>query len=58
MAFDIWMQNVLEKKKPVLTDHGVATGVKNPGLTDQGVATGVTKFHMASGGIITIILSL
>ncbi len=34
MAFDVRVQNVLEKK---------------PGLTDQGVATGVTKFRMASG---------
>ncbi len=38
------------KKKPSLTDRGVATGVKKPGLTDRGVATGVTKFRMASGG--------
>ncbi len=39
------------KKKPDLTDCGVATEVKKPGLTDQGVATGVTKFRMASGGL-------
>ncbi len=50
MAFDIRVQNVLEKK-PGLTDCGVATGVKKPGLTDRGVATGVTKFRMAYGGL-------
>ncbi len=37
MAFDIRVQNALGKK-PVLTDHGVAPGVKKPGLTDRGVA--------------------
>ncbi len=36
MAFDVWVQNVLEKKT---------------GLKDRGVATGVTKFRMASGGL-------
>ncbi len=39
MAFDIRVQNVLEKK---------------PGLTDQGVATGVTKFCKASGRLILL----
>ncbi len=34
MAFDIRVQNVLEKKT---------------GLIERGVATGVTKFRMASG---------
>ncbi len=52
MAFDIRVQNVLEKKTDP-TDHGVATGVKKPGLTDGGVATGVTKFRMASGGLLS-----
>ncbi len=50
MAFDIRVQNLLEKKNG-LTDHGVATGVKKPSLTDQGMATGVTKFRMGSGGL-------
>ncbi len=36
MAFDIRVQNVLEKK---------------PGMTDRSVATGVTEFCMASGGL-------
>ncbi len=53
MAFDVRVQNVLEKKNS-LTDRGVATLVKkkNTGLTNRGVATGVTKFRMASGGLI------
>ncbi len=48
MAFDVRVQNVLEKK-PGLIERSVATGVKKPGLIDRGVATGVTKFRMASG---------
>ncbi len=51
MAFDARVQNELEKK-PGLTDHGVATEVKNPGLRDRDVATGVTKFCMSSGRLI------
>ncbi len=56
MAFDVRVQNVLEKKtnrkkKPGLTDRGVATGVKKTRLTDRGVATEVIKFRMASSGL-------
>ncbi len=47
MAFDVRVQNVLEKKTG-MTDCGV---VKKPGLTARVVATGVTKFHIASGGL-------
>ncbi len=51
MAFDVQVQNVLEKKTS-LTNCGVATGVKRPGLTHRGVATRVTNFRMATGGLI------
>ncbi len=50
MAFDIRVQNVLEKKNPVWQTVVWPLGLKKPGLTDRGVATGITKFRMASGG--------
>ncbi len=50
MAFDVRVQNVLEKK-PQSDSLWCGHWVKKPGLTDRGVATGVTKFRMASGGL-------
>ncbi len=48
MAFDIQVQNVLEKKS-VWQTVVWPLELKKLGLTDRGVATGVTKFCMASG---------
>ncbi len=42
MAFDVRVQNVLEKK-PVWQTVVWPLGLKKPGLTDRGVATEVTK---------------
>ncbi len=50
MAFDIRVQNVLEKK-PVWQTVVWPLRLKKTGQTGRGVATGVTKFHMASGGL-------
>ncbi len=51
MAFDIPVQNVLEKNPLGWQTVVWPLGWKNLGLTDQGVTTGVTKFRMASGGL-------
>ncbi len=51
MAFDVRVQNVLEKKT-VWQTVVWPLGSKKPGLTDWGVATGITKFCIASDGLI------
>ncbi len=50
MAFDIRVQNVLEKK-PGWKIVVWPLGLKKASVTDRGGATGVTEFRMASGGL-------
>ncbi len=56
MAFDVRLQNVFKKKKPVRQTVVWPLGLKNPGLIDRGVATRIIKFCMASGGLIVALV--